>query len=124
EAAGVVTAVGDAVTDIKVGDRVVTVAARGAYAEETIVPADQIVQVPEAVALEIAGAVFLQGLTAHYLAVDTFPLQPGHHALIHAAAGGVGRLLVQIAKRRGAHVTAIVGNRSKVETVKRAGADE
>src|SRR5688572_19867085 len=99
EAAGVVTAVGDGVQEFQIGDRVASAAVNGAYAEEAIVPAAQAVAVPPNVDVKLAAAVMLQGMTAHYLAFDTYPLQPGTFALVHAAAGGVGLLLTQIAKR-------------------------
>ncbi len=124
EAAGTVTAVGPGVTGFAVGDRVASAAAIGAYAAEALLPAAQTVPVPAGVTLEQAAAVLLQGLTAHYLAVDTFPLGPGHSALVHAAAGGVGLLLVQIAKRRGARVIATVGTEAKAALAREAGADE
>jgi len=124
EAAGTVTAVGPGVIGFAVGDRVASAAAIGAYAAEALLPAAQTVPVPAGVTLEQAAAVLLQGLTAHYLAVDTFPLGPGHSALVHAAAGGVGLLLVQIAKRRGARVIATVGTEAKAALAREAGADE
>lgn len=124
EAAGTVTAVGPGVIGFAVGDRVASAAAIGAYAAEALLPAAQTVTVPAGVTLEQAAAVLLQGLTAHYLAVDTFPLGPGHSALVHAAAGGVGLLLVQIAKRRGARVIATVGTEAKAALAREAGADE
>ncbi len=124
EAAGTVTAVGPGVIGFAVGDRVASAAAIGAYAAEALLPAAQTVPVPAGVTLEQAAAVLLQGLTAHYLAVDTFPLGPGHSALVHAAAGGVGLLLVQIAKRRGARVIATVGTEAKAALAREAGADD
>ena len=123
EAAGVVTALGAGVTEFKVGDRVASAAVAGACAEEAVVPAAQAVRVPEAVSSRLAAAVMLQGLTAHYLACDTWPLRSGESALVHAAAGGVGLLLVQIAKRRGARVLATVGSDDKAALAKEAGAD-
>lgn len=124
EAAGVVTAVGSGVTEFRVGDRVATAAANGAYAQEAIAPAAQTVPIPPGVDAGIAAAVLLQGMTAHYLVTDTFSLQPGNSALIHAAAGGVGLLLTQLAKKRGARVLALVGTEEKVALAKEAGADE
>lgn len=124
EAAGVVTAVGSGVTQFKVGDRVACARVTGGYANETLAPAAQCVGVPSAVNLRDAAAVLLQGMTAHYLAADTFPLQPGHSALIHAGAGGVGLILIQLAKRRGARVLATVGRDDKVALAREAGADE
>ena len=124
EAAGVVTAVGAGVTQFAVGDRVACARVTGGYAAETLAPAAQCVAVPAAVSSRDAAAVLLQGMTAHYLAADTFPLQPGHSALIHAGAGGVGLILIQLAKRRGARVLATVGRDDKVELARAAGADE
>lgn len=123
EAAGVITAVGEGVTGFAVGDRVACATANGAYAAEVILPAAQTVHVPAGVALEQAAAVLLQGITAHYLALDTFPLKAGDTALVHAAAGGVGLLLVQIAKKRGARVLATVGTDDKAVLAREAGAD-
>ena len=123
EAAGVVTAVGGNVDEFQVGDRVATAAASGAYAEEAIASAAQTVKVPPTVETRLAAAVLLQGMTAHYLAFDTFPLQPGMAALVHAGAGGVGLLLTQIAKRRSARVIATVGNDDKAKLAREAGAD-
>lgn len=123
EAAGVVTAVGAGVADFRVGDRVATVSASGAYAQEVIAPAAQLVRVPAGVESKVAAAVLLQGMTAHYLACDTCPLKPGDTALVHAAAGGTGLLLTQIAKLRGARVLATVGNDEKAALAREAGAD-
>jgi NADPH2:quinone reductase len=123
EAAGVVTAVGAGVAEFRVGDRVATVAATGAYAQETLAPAAQLVRVPADVSSQLAAAVLLQGMTAHYLACDTHALQPGDTALIHAAAGGTGLLLVQIAKKRGARVLATAGTEAKAALAREAGAD-
>ncbi len=123
EAAGVITAVGAGVADFRVGDRVATVSAAGAYAQETLAPAAQLVRVPADVTSPLAAAVLLQGMTAHYLACDTWPLKPGDTALIHAAAGGTGQLLVQIAKRRGARVLATAGTEAKAALAREAGAD-
>ncbi len=124
EVAGVVSAVGAGVTELVVGDRVATAKASGGYAAEAVAPAAQVVKIPDGVATQTAAALMLQGLTAHYLATDTFPLKPGHTALIHAAAGGVGLLLVQLAKRAGARVIATVGTEEKVTLARGAGADE
>lgn len=123
EAAGVVTAVGEGVTDFRVGDRIGTARASGAYAQEAIAPADFSVAVPAAVPAQTAAALLLQGMTAHYLACDTFPLKPGDTALIHAGAGGVGLLLIQIAKKRGARVITTVGREEKAKLAREAGAD-
>jgi NADPH:quinone reductase len=123
ESAGEVVAVGDAVDSIRVGDRIVTTDAGGSYAELAVVPAGRAVIVPDGLGLDLAAAVFLQGLTAHYLANDTFPLGEGHRCLIHAGAGGVGSLLIQMAKRRGAEVFATAGGGDKVAIARAAGAD-
>jgi NADPH2:quinone reductase len=124
EAAGVITAVGSGVTEFRVGDHVASAKVTGAYATEALVPAGQLVRVPDGVESRIAAALLLQGMTAHYLACDTFPLKPGDTALVHAAAGGVGLLLLQIAKRRGARVLATVGTDEKARLAREAGADE
>jgi NADPH2:quinone reductase len=123
EAAGVVTAVGAGVTEFQVGDRVATARAAGGYAEEAIAPAAQTVPVPAGMSSQQAAATMLQGITAHFLASDTFPLRAGHSALVHAAAGGVGLLLVQIAKKRGARVIGTVGSEEKGKLAREAGAD-
>src|SRR2546425_5832170 len=104
EAAGVVTAVGSGVSEVKVGDRVAYCHVMGAYAEYAVVPADRIVRLPEGVSTQQGAAAILQGMTAHYLTSATYPLKPGDVCLVHAAAGGVGLLLCQIAQLRGARV--------------------
>ncbi len=124
EAAGMVTALGAGVTGFKVGDRVATARATGGYAEEATAPADHVVPVPAGVDLKVAGAVMLQGMTAHYLACSTFELKTGDTALVHAAAGGVGLLLIQIAKLKGARVIGTVGTAEKAQIARAAGADE
>jgi len=124
EAAGIVTAVGAGVTGFKVGDRVASARVSGGYADEAIVPAPHLVNVPEGVSSRQGAALLLQGLTAHYLACDTFSLKPGDTALIHAAAGGVGLLLVQIAKLRGARVIGTAGTGEKARLAREAGADQ
>jgi NADPH:quinone reductase len=124
EGAGVVDLLGSGVTDLKVGDRVAWAGAAGSYAEYVVVPAAKLVPVPANVDTRIAGAVMLQGMTAHYLAVSTYPLKQGDRCIVHAAAGGVGLLLVQIAKRRGAYVIATAGSPEKLALAKEAGADE
>src|SRR5690606_24451096 len=96
----------------------------GSYAQYQVVPADRLVKVPEDVSFEDAAAAMLQGMTAHYLACSTFPLAPGHRALVHAAAGGVGLLLVQMAKLRGATVYGTVSTEEKARLAREAGADE
>ncbi len=123
EAAGTVTAVGEGVADFRVGDRIGSAKVLGAYAGEALVSAAAAVPIPAGVTSAQAAALLLQGMTAHYLAVDTFPLQAGHQALVHAGAGGVGLLLIQIAKRRGARVLATVGTEAKAELARGAGAD-
>lgn len=124
EAAGVVDAVGSDVSEFKPGDRVAYAMVMGAYAEYALVPVNRLVPVPSAVSIEQAAAVMLQGMTAHYLAMSTFPLQKGHIALVHAASGGVGLLLTQIAKMCGARVIATVGSAAKAELARTAGADD
>ena len=123
EAAGVVTAIGEGVAEFKTGDRVATARANGAYAEEVIVEAAHSVHVPEGISSESAAALLLQGMTAHYLAVDTFPVKAGDTVLVHAGAGGVGLLLTQIAKMRGARVIATVGTDEKATLAREAGAE-
>ena len=123
EGAGTVLDVGDGVEGFARGDRVAWVLSAGSYAERQVVAADTAVPVPEGVALDVAAAALLQGLTAHYLAVDTFPLQPGHLCLVHAGAGGVGLLLTQIAARRGARVITTVGSAEKAALSRAAGAE-
>lgn len=123
EFSGRVDAIGEGVRDFRVGDRVATARGRGSYAGYAIAPASMLVQVPEPIPLEQAAAVMLQGMTAHYLARSTFPLKSGDKALIHAAAGGVGQLLVQIAKKSGAYVIATVSTEEKAEIARQAGAD-
>lgn len=124
EVAGTVSAVGAGVVGIKPGDRVASARASGGYADEAIVPAAHLVPIPDGVGFQPAAALLLQGLTAHYLACDTFALKPGDCALVHAAAGGVGLLLVQIAKRRGARVIGTAGSEDKTRLAREAGADE
>ncbi len=123
EAAGIVEAVGPTVTDVKAGDRVAYAMARGSHAELAVVPAWQLIHVPEKLELKTAAGVMLQGMTAHYLSHSTFPLKPGDTCLISAAAGGVGLLLVQMAKKLDANVIAMVGSDAKSEMVRKAGAD-
>jgi NADPH2:quinone reductase len=124
EAAGIVTEVGAGVTEIRVGDRVASARVTGAYADSALTPMAQVVRLPEGISTQQAAAVMLQGCTAHFLACDTYPLESGDTALVHAAAGGVGLLLIQIAKRRGARVLAAVGSDAKVPFAREAGADE
>jgi NADPH2:quinone reductase len=123
EGAGIVRAVGSDVSGFAVGDAVAWTSVLGSYAEQVVVPAAAALPVPEGVGLDVAAAVMLQGVTAHYLASDTYPLQPGDRCLIHAGAGGVGLLLIQIAKRRGAEVYTTVGSDEKSQLATEAGAD-
>jgi NADPH2:quinone reductase len=124
EAAGVVTAVGPGVTDVRVGDRVAYTSVQGAYAEYAAVPADRLVALPDGVSAQQGAAAMLQGITAHYLATSTYPLKAGDTCLVHAAAGGLGLLLVQVAKRRGARVIGTVSTKEKAALAREAGADE
>jgi len=124
EAAGTVTRVGSGAGDVKLGDCVAYTGVLGAYAELAVVPADRLVPLPEDVSARQAAALMLQGMTAHYLATNTYPLQPGDTCLVHAAAGGVGLLLCQIAKLRGARVIGTVSTAAKAELAHEAGADE
>lgn len=123
ELAGRVLAVGPGITGIAPGDRVAACDAQGTYAEQAIVPAARAVSVPDGVSSEQAAAVLLQGLTAHYLVNDTFALRAGQRCVVHAAAGGVGLLLVQLAHRAGAEVFATVGSPAKAQAARAAGAD-
>ena len=124
EGAGVVVATGEGVAGISIGDRVAWTGVLGSYADYAQVPSAKVVPIPSTVSTREAGAIMLQGMTAHYLATSTFPLKPGHRCLVHAGAGGVGLLLVQIAKARGAYVIATVGSAEKAELAGGAGADE
>jgi NADPH2:quinone reductase len=124
EAAGTVTEVGGDVKSVKVGDRVAYSNVMGTYAEYAAVPADRLVRVPAKITDQPAAAAMLQGMTAHYLINTTYPLKKGETALIHAAAGGVGLLLVQMAKNIGAHVIGTVGTEEKTKLAREAGADE
>ncbi len=124
EAAGVVDAIGPDVAEVKVGDRVAYTLAQGSYAEFAVVPAWRLVPVPEGVSAQQAAAVLLQGLTAHYLAYSTYPIQRGDTVLVHAAAGGLGLLMVQVAKLRGARVLGTVSTEEKARAARQAGADE
>ena len=124
EGAGVVEAIGPGVTEVKPGDRVAWASVIGAYAEFAVVRAARLVPVPPGVDTKIAAAVMLQGMTAHYLATSLYPIQRGDRCLVHAAAGGVGLLLVQIAKRRGAFVIGTAGSAEKAQLARSAGADE
>lgn len=124
EAAGVIEAVGEGVESFWAGDRVASTAVQGSYAEYALVPASTLVKVPAHVDLKLAAAAILQGMTAHYLSHSTYALRQGETALIHAAAGGTGRLLVQMAHHAGARVIATVSTDEKAELARSAGADE
>ncbi len=124
EGAGTVAAVGPGVTDIRVGDRVVSYNFRGSYAELAVAAADRLIAIPEGVSTHTAAAVMLQGLTAHYLVTSVYALQPGDTCLVHAAAGGVGLLLCQLAKRRNAIVIGTTSSEEKAALARDAGADE
>ena len=123
EGAGKVVAVGDGVTEVCPGDRVAWASVLGAYAEYTTVPASRLVPLPSEISATQGAALMLQGMTAHYLACSTYPLRHGDRCLVHAAAGGVGLLLVQIAKMRGARVIATAGSDDKAQLAREAGAD-
>lgn len=124
EAAGTVEAVGPGVEEVAVGDRVAYAMVLGAYAEYAIVPSKRLVPLPDGVDFRSAAAVMLQGMTAHYLTHSTYELKDGDVALVHAAAGGAGQLIVQLARRRGATVIATVGSDAKAEIARAAGAHE
>jgi len=124
EAAGTIVAVGTGVTEFHAGDRVAWQGGSGAYAERAAVPVERLVRLPGDVSTKQGAAAMLQGMTAHYLACSTFPLTPGDTCLVHAAAGGVGLLLCQIAKRRGARVIGTVSTPQKAALARAAGADE
>jgi NADPH2:quinone reductase len=123
EAAGIVDAVGEDVTSVKPGDRVAYAGTMGAYAPYSIVLASQLVSLPDEIDFQTAAAVMLQGMTAHYLTFSTFPLRNGETVLLHAAAGGVGLLLTQMAKKIGARVIGTVSTQEKAELARSAGAD-
>lgn len=124
EGAGVVEAIGAGVTGLAPGDRVAYAMARGSYAELAVVPAAQLVTIPEGVTFEQAAAAMLQGMTAHYLTKSTFPLKTGDTCLVHAAAGGAGLLIVQMAKSIGARVLGTVSTEAKADLARANGADE
>ena len=123
EGGGTVAALGAGVTELAVGDRVAYCIVRGSYAEYAVAPAARLVKVPPQVPLNIATALMLQGCTAHYLSHSAFPLAAGSSCLVHAAAGGVGQLLTQLAKLRGATVLATAGSAEKAAIAKERGAD-
>jgi NADPH2:quinone reductase len=124
EASGLVVAVGPDVTTLRLGDRVAYTSALGSYAEYATVSADRLVKIPDELDFNQAAGAMLQGMTAHYLSHSTYPIKSGDTVLIHAAAGGVGLLLVQMAKKLGARVIATAGSESKAQLARDAGADE
>jgi NADPH:quinone reductase len=124
EAAGTVTAVGPGVTEVRVGDKVAYTAIPGAYAQYAAVPAARLVVLPQGVSTKQGAAIMLQGMTAHYLACSTYPLKNGDSCLVHAAAGGVGLILCQIGRLRGARVIGTVSTDEKAKLAGEAGADE
>lgn len=123
EGAGEVVTVGDGVTHVRSGDRVVSASMRGTYAELAIAPADGLVRIPAAVSADVAAAVMLQGLTAHYLTTSTYPLGAGDWCVVHAAAGGVGLLLCQLGAKKGAHVIGTASTSEKQARAREAGAE-
>jgi NADPH2:quinone reductase len=123
EGAGTVTAVGPGVADVKVGDRVAWTGVPASYAQVIVAPADRLVKLPDGLSFKDGAAAMLQGMTAHYLAISTYPLKKGDVCVVHAAAGGVGLLLCQIAKMRGATVIGTVSTDEKAKLAKEAGAD-
>lgn len=123
EGAGVVTATGSGVNQVSVGDLVGYTGSLGSYAEQTVVKASQLIPLPSGITTEVAATCLSQGMTAHYLAHSTFPITRGHTVLIHAGAGGVGLILIQMAKRLGAYVFTTVSSIDKAELATRAGAD-
>ena len=123
EGAGTILEVGEAVSGFSEGDKVGWVHVAGSYSERHVIPQGKVIPLPHDIDTSVAAALLLQGLTAHYLASDTFPLKPGHRCLVHAGAGGVGLLLTQIAKLRGAEVFTTVGSPHKASLSKAAGAD-
>lgn len=124
EAAGTVAALGEGVTEVAIGDRVAWSMVLGTDAEYAVAPAWRLARIPDAVEFDVAAAVMLQGMTAHYLTHDTFALKPGDTALVHAAAGGAGYALTQVARLRGARVIATVGSDAKAGVAREAGASD
>jgi NADPH2:quinone reductase len=124
EGAGTVAAIGPGVTDVRVGDRVAYTMVPGTYAEFALAPADRLVKLPDGLDFQTGAAVMLQGTTAHYLTHSTFPIKPGHAALVHAGAGGVGQLITQLADKLGARVYATVGSDAKAALAREAGASQ
>ncbi|MFC9943846.1 quinone oxidoreductase family protein [Streptomyces pratensis] len=123
EGMGYVTALGEGVTDLAVGDRVAWFYHPGSYAELLAVPASSLVKVPDGISDETAAAVMMQGLTASHLSTETYPIGPGDTAVVHAAAGGVGRLLTQMIRERGGRVIGLVSREDKAPVAREAGAD-
>jgi NADPH:quinone reductase len=124
EGSGHVEVLGEGLTDVSVGEAVVWLGSVGSYAEKVVVPADRLVRVPPALDLQNAAALMVQGVTAYYLSHLTFAVKPGHTVLVHAAAGGIGLLLTQMAKRAGAVVIATVSTAERARLAREAGADE
>ncbi|WP_346105751.1 quinone oxidoreductase [Nonomuraea maheshkhaliensis] len=124
EGAGTVSAVGPGVRDVAVGDTVAWASVLGSYAEKVVVPADRAVPVPDGVSAEVAAATMLQGMTAHYLTHSTYAVKEGDQVLVHAGAGGMGQLLIQLAKLKGAKVYSTVSTSEKEKLARQAGADE
>ncbi len=124
EGAGIVNAVGAGVSDLAEGDRVAWKSVEGSYAEQVVADVAEVVKIPSDVATKTAAAVMLQGLTSHYLVNSTYPIQEGDTCLVHAAAGGVGLLLVQMAKMRGARVIGTTSTEEKAALARGAGADD
>jgi NADPH:quinone reductase len=124
EAAGIVTAIGSEVTKVRIGERVAYSGVLGAYAEYAAVPVDRLVKIPAQLDFDQAAAAMLQGMTAHYLSHSTYPIKHRDTVLIHAAAGGVGALLVQMAKNLGARVIGTAGSEEKAQIARNAGADD
>jgi NADPH2:quinone reductase len=124
EAAGTVSAIGEGVTEVKIGDRVAFAMTLGSYAQYVRAQSWKLVKIPDSVDFSQAAAIMLQGCTAHYLSHSTFPLKPGHRALVHAGAGGVGLLLTQMARKLGATVFTTVGTEVKADLSRQAGAHE
>ena len=124
EAAGIVDAVGPNVTEVRPGDRVAYASVQGSYAEHAVVPAWRLVPIPAGVDTQQAAAAMVQGITAHYLTFSTYPLKQGETALVHAAGGGTGQMLVQVAKHCGARVIGTVSTEEKARLAREAGADD
>lgn len=124
EGAGIVRAIGEDVVEFNVGDRVAWVYAWGSYAEQVLLPAAAAVRIPDAIPSEVAAALMMQGITAHHFITVAGSVSPGQTVLIHAAAGGLGQLLTQLAKWRGARVIALVSRAEKIEVARAVGADE